>query len=389
MSVTFRPAVRENVSLLIGCIGPSGGGKTFSAMRLAAGIAGDKPFAVIDTEAGRAKHYADQFRFDHADLRPPFRPDTYADAIAAADAAGYPVIVVDSCSHEHAGTGGLLDWQEEELTKMAGDDWEKRKACRMSSWIKPKTGHKHMIQRLLQVRAHLILCFRAEEKVEMVKGEDGKMRVVPKHTATSIEGWIPVCEKNLPYELTASFLLLPSAPGVPRPIKLQEQHRALFPLDRPITEESGKLIAAWARGGSPVETSHHPVDSLILKAKAQAERGTEAYKAFWGSISAADKAEIGPEGHREFKRIAAQIDAGEAGQAPDVQPHAGASPSQPAGHNQAAGPIVSFAVICEMMRQTQDRDMLDAHADLIAQLPADQQAEARAVYAECLDQFQQ
>ena len=33
--------------------------------------------------------------------------------------------------------------------------------------------------------------------------------------------------------------------------------------------------------------------------------------------------------------------------------------------------------------------MLDAHADLIAQLPADQQAEARAVYAECLDQFQQ
>ena len=210
-------------------------------------------------------------------------------------------------------------------------------------------------------------------------------RLCRKKSLVGLDGWVPIAEKTLPFELTASFLLTADAPGYPKPIKLQEQHRALFPLDRPITEESGKLIAAWARGGSPVETSHHPVDSLILKAKAQAERGTEAYKAFWGSISAADKAEIGPEGHREFKRIAAQIDAGEAGQAPDVQPHAGASPSQPAGHNQAAGPIVSFAVICEMMRQTQDRDMLDAHADLIAQLPADQQEEARAVYAERLD----
>ena len=33
MSFTFRPATRENVGLLIGLIGPSGGGKTYSAMR--------------------------------------------------------------------------------------------------------------------------------------------------------------------------------------------------------------------------------------------------------------------------------------------------------------------------------------------------------------------
>ena len=111
MTFTFRPATRENVGLLIGLIAPSGGGKTFSAMRLAKGICGERPFAVIDTEAGRAKHYADQFRFDHGDLHPPFRPDAYTDAIMAADAAGYPCIVVDSMSHEHAGDGGLLDWQ--------------------------------------------------------------------------------------------------------------------------------------------------------------------------------------------------------------------------------------------------------------------------------------
>jgi hypothetical protein len=39
-------------------------------------------------------------------------------------------------------------------------------------------------------------------------------------------------------------------PGVPQPIKLQQQHRALFPLDEPITEASGARLAAWAKGGT-------------------------------------------------------------------------------------------------------------------------------------------
>src|SRR3972149_2910717 len=103
---TFRPAIRESVALLTGLIGPSGGGKTYTAMRLAKGICGDKRFAVIDTEAGRAKHYADLFSFDHGDLKPPFRPQTYIDAIKKADEAGYRAIVVDSFSHEWAGEIG-------------------------------------------------------------------------------------------------------------------------------------------------------------------------------------------------------------------------------------------------------------------------------------------
>ena len=81
----FRPAVREEVGLLIGLAGPSGSGKTFSAMRLASGIVGQgKKFAVIDTEARRALHYADRFQFDYMDMKPPFRPEAYTDAIKAA-----------------------------------------------------------------------------------------------------------------------------------------------------------------------------------------------------------------------------------------------------------------------------------------------------------------
>jgi len=241
---TFRPGIREEVSLLIGLIGTSGSGKTYTAMRLAKGICGDKPFAVIDTEAGRAKHYADLFKFDHGDLKPPFRPEVYAEAIKAADEAGYKAVVVDSCSHEWSSEGGILDWQEEELTRMAGDDYKKRESCKMASWIKPKRAHKEMIQRLLQVRTNIILCFRAEEKIKMEKDETGKMRIVPL-------GFQPICSKEMPYELTVSFLLTPDKPGIPQPIKLQEQHRKLFPLDKQIGEESGKMISEWAAGGAP------------------------------------------------------------------------------------------------------------------------------------------
>ena len=42
-------------------------------MRLAGGMCGPgERFAVIDTENGRALHYADQFDFDHARMDEPF-----------------------------------------------------------------------------------------------------------------------------------------------------------------------------------------------------------------------------------------------------------------------------------------------------------------------------
>ena len=314
---TFKKAVREEVGLIIGIAGESGSGKTFSALRLATGMARGKPFCVIDTEAGRAKHYASAFNFDHGDLRAPFRPDSYAEAIDAADKAGYPVIVVDSTSHVWAGDGGVLDWQEEELDRMAGDDWKKREACKMAAWIKPKMSHKRMVQKLLQVRAHLILCFRSEPKVEIIR-EDGKTKIVPKQSITGLDGWLPICEKNLPYELTASFLMHASAPGVPRPIKLQEQHRALVPLDKPITEETGKALAAWAAGGvakpaadkpaaTAAKTDTSPIrDTLMRQLHDSAVAGTEPLREAWGGLSKAEQKIIGEAGLRDLQALARQ-----------------------------------------------------------------------------------
>ncbi len=320
MNYTFRKSVLENVSLLIGLAGASGSGKTYTAMRLASGIAGKKRFVVVDTENGRASHYADQFDFDVLELREPFTPHSYAEAIKAADDAGYPVIVVDSASHEYAGSGGVLDMQEEEFTRMGA-----REGNKMLSWVKPKMEHKKMMQRLLQTKAHLILCFRAEAKIEVVK-EDGKTKIVPKQSLVGLDGWIPVTEKTVPFELTVSLLLTPDKPGTPHPIKLQEQHRPRFPLDHPSTQDSGKLIAQWAAGGKNAESPSAPPlavpppaatrtadsapaadEALLIKAQEFAECGTERYRAWWTSLRHEQRASVGEARHAKFKEIAAKV----------------------------------------------------------------------------------
>jgi AAA domain len=245
--IEFRQARRESISLLVGLAGGTGSGKTYSALRLATGLAGGSPFGVIDTENGRASHYADDFAFETAQLEPPFSPERYLEAIRAADAAGYPAIVVDSASHEHAGTGGLLDMHDAELERMGG-----AAAANMAAWIKPKAEHKRFVSELLRLRAHLILCFRAEPKVEIRKKAGGGVEIVPKETLTGLDGWVPIAEKSLPFELTLSFLLMPDAPGIPKPIKLPERLRQYVPLDAPLEESVGVELATWARGEETV-----------------------------------------------------------------------------------------------------------------------------------------
>ncbi|WP_245407996.1 AAA family ATPase [Rhizobium sp. TH135] len=80
----FTDATRDDTSLLIAIAGASGSGKTFSALTMATGLAQGEPIYAIDTEAKRMLHYADQFKFKHMDMRPPFTPEAYIEAIQKA-----------------------------------------------------------------------------------------------------------------------------------------------------------------------------------------------------------------------------------------------------------------------------------------------------------------
>ena len=301
MGYKFERAKRSNVPLLIGLAGGTGSGKTWSAMLLAQGLSGGKPFAVVDTENGRANLYADDFEFDRVGLEAPFTAEKYLEAIQDGDKAGYPVIIVDSASHEYAGEGGLLDQQEAELERMAGSDYQKRERVKMASWIKPKMRHKTFVTKLLQVNAHLILCFRAEPKTEMTK-VNGKTVVQEKKGLIGLRGWFPVTEKNLPYEMTAYFLLDQDKPGIPHPIKLISHHKAMFPADKQITVSAGEQLAAWAAGGSskaPVNGSASNSDRvadfeiLMGEASTKSELADVARQIKDANLSQEDRQELG------------------------------------------------------------------------------------------------
>jgi hypothetical protein len=266
MSFEARDAVRRNSRLLAAISGPTGSGKTYSALRVATGLADGGPLVLIDTERGRALDYADSFVFKHIDFDEPHSPQRYIEALDAAEALNPSVVILDSASHEWAGVGGATEMHDAIVERIAGDDYKKREAVSWGAWNKPKQEDRRFISRLTRMRCHVIVCLRAEEKTEMIDDPDkpGKKKVVPKRLLSGHVGWIPVTGKALPYEFTISLVVTPDAPGVPHPIKLPEPLKPFVPLDQPISEETGARLGEWARGGSG-----GPVGGQASPAKAQ------------------------------------------------------------------------------------------------------------------------
>lgn len=244
MSFHFRPAERDLTHLLIGMCGSSGSGKTFSALTLAEGLAGDSkgPIAVIDTEGRRACMYAKDFTFKHCIFEKPFSADRYVEALDAAAKIKPSVIIVDSVSHVWEGPGGTLEFAQEEKERVKND---------FAMWAKPKQAHTRFVNALLQAPTHLILCFRAKEKKALVANPDkgGKLEVVN-------QGWQPIADHSMTFELTINMLMSTDQKGVPiidgfDHGKLPAPMAHLIDTRKQISKDTGIALAAWCAGETP------------------------------------------------------------------------------------------------------------------------------------------
>lgn len=306
-SFEIKTAVRERVPLLVGLMGSSGAGKTFSALRLASGIksavGGD--IYVIDTEARRALHYADQFKFKHMQFDPPHGSLDYLAAIEQCVKAGAGVIVVDSMSHEHSGVGGMIEFQEQELDRLAGNDFAKRERVKMLAWQKPKAARRRLIDRLLQFNANFVFCFRAKQTVKpMVVTKDGKSKteIVPM-------GFMPIAGDEFLFEQTVNCLLLPNSGGVPtwqsenigerQMMKLPAQFKTIFADHKPLDESIGKQLAEWARGGESAKTIAAPSpkpatlpEHKMIAARDAAMAGRDTFNEFYRKCSKDEQAAL-------------------------------------------------------------------------------------------------
>lgn len=247
---------RGSVPLLIGLMGSSGSGKTFSALRLAEGIqsinGGD--IYVVDTEQRRSLHYSDRFKFKHVQFGEPFGALDYLAALRWCKSQGAGVIVIDSCSHEHDGPGGMLEQHDAELTRMAGQDYGKRERMTMLAWQKPKQARRQLINAITtEIAMPVIFCFRSKNTTKPIKDpSDGKLKPIDM-------GFTPIAGDEWLFEMSLNALLLPGSRGVPtwnsdKPgeramIKLPEQFLALADKPVPFSQAIGKRLAQWAAGG--------------------------------------------------------------------------------------------------------------------------------------------
>lgn len=251
MTRTFesKPAVRERVPLLVGLMGPSGGGKTYSALRLATGIASvaGGPIYLIDTEARRSLHYAGDFNFHFVPFGAPFGSVDYLAAIEHCVAKGAGTIIVDSMSHEHEGQGGMLEMHESEAMRLAKAWKIPVEKAKMSAWAKPKQDRRRLINTILQIPVNFIFCFRAKKKLKIVRGKDPQPM-----------GYMPIAGEEFVFEMGVNCLLMPGAGGVPtwqtdepgerEMIKLPGWARSFMATGNPLDEDIGAKLAQWAAG---------------------------------------------------------------------------------------------------------------------------------------------
>lgn len=306
----YSPAVRATLPLLLGIAGPTGSGKTYSALRLATGMqkvsGGD--IAVIDTEAKRATAYSSYFAFNHLDLAPPFGPLDYLDAIDFAVKKGAKHVVVDSMTHEHSGPGGVMDQINRWLDEKCGDNYAEREKKNMLAHKKPKADRKELNNFIIQAGrggVNFIFCYRADEKVKPVQGQGiQKMGMTPETTS------------KLVYEMMAMFLLTASCDGRPNvtpetPLekmltKLPVQFRDMIAGGEPLSEALGQKLAEWAKG----TPSAPPVSLADLEAKgwAEAKKGSVALIAFWKTLTPDQAKKLTAIKDSDWKPLAAQAD---------------------------------------------------------------------------------
>ena len=235
MAIGFQKAKREQVWLKVLLSGASGSGKSYSALKIATGIAKEcgSGIAYIGTEGSRNKYYADEFDYDLLELEEPFECEKYIEAIDAAVEAGYKVLIIDSMTHE-------WKWLNDVHDKMPGNSF--------TNWGKLKPRHHKFMDKVLNSPIHIIATARGKDDWVL---EDKNGKQVPKKVGMGQQQ-----DKDISYEYTVSLMIA------------QDTHVASADKDNTklfdgrfevLTEKDGVRLYEWAnRGDAPAPKKETP-----------------------------------------------------------------------------------------------------------------------------------
>lgn len=224
----LRKAERKQSRIRIAIQGVAGGGKTYSSLLLAKGIAGSlNNVVVVDSEHSSADLYAHLGTYSVLPIDPPYSPEKYIHAIKICEDSGFDVIILDSISHEWEAEGGVLDIH----SSMMGNSF--------TNWNKLTPRHNKFINAILNSKCHVIATIRAKQDYILTE-KNGKM--IPEKV-----GLKGVARNCTDYEFTVVLNVNQ------KHFCVASKDRTGIFADRPefiVTENIGKQIRDWCYIGN-------------------------------------------------------------------------------------------------------------------------------------------
>ncbi|MEU2453840.1 AAA family ATPase [Streptomyces sp. NPDC012765] len=184
----FAPAAKEARPVRALLDGPPGSGRLTAALRMAASL-GDS-IAVIDTERGRSRQYAEEFSFDVAEMTA-FDPKDLCLALYAA--AAYDVVIISSWSSFWSGPEGIRD----QVAARSG------KGSRDTGWDEVRPLERQMLAAVQCHPGHVIGVLR--NRLDVVLATDLAGRTVPTRVSLRAEQ-----RDGLEYDFDFAASMLPS-----------------------------------------------------------------------------------------------------------------------------------------------------------------------------------
>lgn len=254
----FTPAVKEQLKARVAIDGPTGSGKTWTALQWARILAGaDGAVGVIDTENRSAAYYAapptggkqrarwfdPPYTFGHLPVSAPYDPRQLAQLIdqAGAELGDDGVLVIDSLTHYWSGEGGTRDIVDAAAERARGNSF--------AGWKEGTPAQRYMLDKIIHAPCHIVVTMRS--KMEYILEEvtrNGRTIQQPRKV-----GMAPEQRSGVEYEFTLV-------------LDMDHEHRLVVSKSR--CDEIADVVAPAGRSHEPAEVFAAWLGSGVAKAGA-------------------------------------------------------------------------------------------------------------------------